>query len=217
VTDVSSEPAHLLVADDEPVHRLFAARVLASVGWHVHEASDGREALVLARTYRPALILMDIQMPVMDGLTATRTLRSDAPLSSIPVLAYTASGLEEADLFDGYIRKPCTPEHIVAATQDWKPDSVLDGVARLATVFDRDEIAALTARLREQLAEALGHLDDPDIAARAHRIAGVSGTLGFPALSDAWRRMSEGDPTASGEARHTARLVIAAIDRAKRD
>jgi CheY-like chemotaxis protein len=215
--DARSDGPCLLVVDDEQVHRLFVRRVLGAAGWLIVEAGDGREALALAAKQKPALILMDVQMPVLDGLSAARALRADALLSSIPMLAYTASALEQSDLFDGYIRKPCTPELIVEATHRWKPDGVLDGVTRLQSVFDSDEIAALTARLREQLVEALDHFDDPDITARAHRIAGVSGTLGFPALSDAWRRMSEGDPTASGEARQVARLVIAALDRANRD
>src|SRR4029078_3607036 len=89
------------------------ALVLESAGFQVIEARDGVEALDAARTLNPAIIVMDMFMPNMDGLTATRALRDEPSLRRIPVIAQTAqpsvvSGARE--LFDAVLATPCSPE-----------------------------------------------------------------------------------------------------------
>ncbi|HWQ12544.1 MAG TPA: ATP-binding protein [Roseiflexaceae bacterium] len=82
--------ATVLVADDNETSAELMQEYLEAKGYRVLIAHNGAEALELARTARPAVILMDIQMPVMDGLEATRHLRADASTAHIPIVAITA-------------------------------------------------------------------------------------------------------------------------------
>ncbi|SFL71286.1 PAS domain S-box-containing protein [Desulfomicrobium norvegicum] len=106
---------HILLAEDDPVNMFAAQRILAKAGHVVTTASDGGQALELLRGAEFDLILMDVQMPVMDGLEATAAIRADQTLgekSGIPIVAMTAfamSGDREKFLaggMDGYIAKP---------------------------------------------------------------------------------------------------------------
>lgn len=100
------------IADDDLKNTILIRDLLQAFGYSVIEAADGARAVELARTKRPRLILMDIHMPVMDGLQATRILKNDAETKAIPVLALTASatkGDRERALqagCDGFITKP---------------------------------------------------------------------------------------------------------------
>ena len=88
-------PSHtILVADDFDDTRLIMRLWLERRGYRVVEASDGVEALEVARTETPDLIIMDIEMPALDGLAATRRLREDEQLRRVPVVAVSAYGAE---------------------------------------------------------------------------------------------------------------------------
>ena len=80
----------VLVVDDSDDVRTLVCMKLRTAGYHVLEARDGREAVEVAKATRPALILMDIQMPVMDGLAATRLLRDIRELSGMAIVAFSA-------------------------------------------------------------------------------------------------------------------------------
>ena len=80
----------VLLVEDNEVNRYLVRFVLEKGGFRVITAGNGREAIELARLHRPDLILMDIQMPVMDGYEATVQLKADAQLQAIPVVALTA-------------------------------------------------------------------------------------------------------------------------------
>jgi CheY-like chemotaxis protein len=80
----------VLLVEDNEVNRYLVRFVLEKGGFRVITAGNGREAIDLARLHRPDLILMDIQMPVMDGYEATMHLKADAQLRAIPVVALTA-------------------------------------------------------------------------------------------------------------------------------
>jgi CheY-like chemotaxis protein len=206
-----------LVVDDEPANRLFINKVLASSGWRVIEATNGEEAIVAARQAAPDLVVMDIDMPVRDGWSATDAIRAgDTPLSSVPILAFTTLKLTDGDLLrrgmDGRVPKPCTPEQLIAATARWRPDGEMSGAKKLADVFGREELAGLVERFRDQLADAIDAIDDGNVS-MAHRIAGVAGTLGFAAVSASWLALSEGDDSVRDQARRDARIAIVAIDR----
>jgi two-component system, cell cycle response regulator DivK len=82
--------ACVLLVEDNEVNRYLVRFVLEKGGFRVITAGNGREAIELARVDRPDLILMDIQMPVMDGYEATVQLKADAQLQDIPVVALTA-------------------------------------------------------------------------------------------------------------------------------
>jgi CheY-like chemotaxis protein len=80
----------VLLVEDNEVNRYLARFLLEHGGFTVITANNGLEALEQARARKPDLILMDIQMPVMDGYEATRQLKADADLQSVPVVALTA-------------------------------------------------------------------------------------------------------------------------------
>jgi CheY-like chemotaxis protein len=82
--------ACVLLVEDNEVNRYLVRFVLEKGGFHVITAGNGREAIELARLHQPDMILMDIQMPVMDGYEATVQLKADAQLRAIPVVALTA-------------------------------------------------------------------------------------------------------------------------------
>ncbi len=115
----------ILVVDDEEMQRKMLSKILGALGYAVLEAEDGRVAVELARLRRPDLILMDIQLPVMDGLAATRRLKDDPQTQTIPVLALTAlamAGDRERALAagcDDYLAKPIMLEPLVAKLNEW--------------------------------------------------------------------------------------------------
>jgi CheY-like chemotaxis protein len=80
----------ILLADDNEANRYLARFALERAGFRVVTAGDGEEALRQARAHRPDLVLMDVQMPILDGLEATERLRADPELAAIPVVALTA-------------------------------------------------------------------------------------------------------------------------------
>lgn len=113
--------ARVLVAEDYDDARDVMSMVLQSAGFEVLEARDGLEALQAARAGKPSVIVMDMFMPNMDGLTATRALRDEPDLRRIPVIAQTAqpsviSGSRE--LFDAVLAKPCSPDLLIRTISD---------------------------------------------------------------------------------------------------
>jgi CheY-like chemotaxis protein len=218
---MDSVPA-ILVVDDEAVNRSLACAVLRAAGWSVDGAADGPAALAALRDGAYALVLMDIQMPGMDGFDATQAIRaSDGPGAAVPIVAFTALRRAEsigrmwAVGMDGHIAKPFTPDSLVAAVEPWRP-AERHPVERLATLFGAAEIASLLGRFRDQLSEALVAADEADERrARAHKIAGIAGTLGFPEVSRTWLAVSEGLDSSWEAARVAARkaLTLLATDR----
>jgi two-component system, cell cycle response regulator DivK len=104
--------ARILIVDDNPTNMTFEVFLLQSVGHTTLTATDAEAGLAIARSEQPDLILMDIQLPGMDGFEATLQLKRDAATSRIPVIALTALAMkgDEARIraagCDGYIAKP---------------------------------------------------------------------------------------------------------------
>ncbi len=104
--------ALILIVDDNPTNQLLAAHVLKHAGFSVLAAESAAQTLEVLKTVKPDLILMDIQMPEMDGLTLTRLLKSDPAYQNIPIVALTACAMkgDEEKAYaagcDGYIAKP---------------------------------------------------------------------------------------------------------------
>jgi PAS domain S-box-containing protein len=118
-------PPQVLLVEDNPINQEVARELLEDVGFVIDVADNGVEALerVLAKTYD--IILMDMQMPVMDGITATRQLRADG--CTTPILAMTANAFGEdrrrcleAGMND-HIAKPVNPDNLYAAIVKWLP------------------------------------------------------------------------------------------------
>jgi two-component system cell cycle response regulator DivK len=108
----------ILIVDDNVQNLKLARVILANEGYEVWTAADAEDALALLRTSRPEVILMDIQLPGMDGLQFTRQLKADPSTRSIAVIALTAyamKGDEEKALAagcDGYVSKPIDTERL---------------------------------------------------------------------------------------------------------
>ncbi len=106
----------ILVIEDNEQNLYLTTFILERNGYQVVQARDGEEGIELAKCIRPALILLDVQLPAMDGYTVARALRSHMDLSSVPIVAvtsYAMVGDRERVLAagcDGYIEKPINPE-----------------------------------------------------------------------------------------------------------
>lgn len=103
-------PPLVLVADDEPAITALVASMLGYAGYEVVRAEGGAQALVLARARRPALVLLDVMMPDLDGRDACRALKMDRELADVPVVLFSSA--DEQDVHwraagaDGFLQKP---------------------------------------------------------------------------------------------------------------
>lgn len=114
----------VLVVDDDPVQRYIAQKQLKILGWDAQIASNGKEAVALASQHQFDLILMDVQMPIMDGLEATTKIRESG--SAIPIIAFTANPNKhlcfEAGMCD-YLFKPVMISELKRVLHTWIPSS----------------------------------------------------------------------------------------------
>jgi len=115
----------VLVVEDTEDNRRILRDLLSMAGYDMVEAHDGAEGVAKAAEHKPDLILMDIQMPVMDGYEATRRIKADPALAHIPVIAvtsYALSGDEEktrAAGCNGYIAKPFSPRQLLSKVREF--------------------------------------------------------------------------------------------------
>jgi two-component system, cell cycle response regulator DivK len=113
-------PPHILLVEDHEDNRVALLAVLRREGYDASGARNGVEALEMIAQRRPALVLMDLAMPVMDGREATRRLKAEPATNDIPVLALTAMSLSvsweslQHDGFSGLLTKPCMPPQLIA-------------------------------------------------------------------------------------------------------
>jgi two-component system, sensor histidine kinase and response regulator len=198
--DGATRSERILLVEDNAVNRLVALRQLQKLGYHAECAVDGREAVERARQERFDLILMDCQMPKMDGFDATRAIRKDEMRTGahIPIVAMTANALSSdratclAAGMDDYISKPVNLANLQAMLDGWLPQAttgrVLDA-ERVAGIFgdDRVGISEFLAsavpsilRLCTRLAQPLelGLLRDS-----AHELKGAAANIGAEELS----------------------------------
>jgi two-component system cell cycle response regulator DivK len=118
----------ILVVEDQEDNRRILRDLLGAAGYEISEAHDGAQALPAALTSRPDLILMDIQLPLVDGYEATRRIKADPALKSIPIIvvtSYALSGDEEksrAAGCDDYVPKPYSPRQLLAKIRNFLPD-----------------------------------------------------------------------------------------------
>jgi two-component system, cell cycle response regulator DivK len=117
----------ILVVEDQEDNRRILRDLLTSAGYEIIQAENGEEALAAAARERPDLILMDIQLPLLDGYEATRRIKTDPALRAIPVIvvtSYALSGDENkarAAGCDAYVTKPFSPRALLAKIREYVP------------------------------------------------------------------------------------------------
>ena len=115
----------ILVVEDQEDNRQILRDLLGNAGYELTEAENGEEAIAAVAKQRPDLILMDIQLPVMDGYEATRRIRTNPDLNSVPIIAVTSYALTgdedkaRAAGCDGYVSKPYSPRDLLAKVRTY--------------------------------------------------------------------------------------------------
>jgi two-component system, cell cycle response regulator DivK len=115
----------ILVVEDQEDNRQILRDLLTSGGYDMIEAENGEDAVTSAEANRPDLILMDIQLPLLDGYEATRRIKSNPALKSIPIIvvtSYALSGDEEKARragCDDYVAKPYSPRQLLAKIRSY--------------------------------------------------------------------------------------------------
>lgn len=120
-------PTHprVLLVEDNADNLIIYSTVLRHFGYEVVEATDGPRALEAARTINPAVILMDVSIPLVDGWEVTRQLKADPATAGVPIVALTAHALESdrakalAVGCDDYISKPAEPQKVLEAVRKY--------------------------------------------------------------------------------------------------
>ncbi|MBI4611444.1 MAG: response regulator [Candidatus Rokubacteria bacterium] len=117
----------ILVVEDQEDNRRIVRDLLMSAGYETIEAATGEEGIALAEAHRPDLILMDIQLPGLDGYEAARRIKANPALRGIPVIAVTSYALsgDEARALeagcDAYVAKPFSPRELLSRIREFLP------------------------------------------------------------------------------------------------
>jgi len=115
----------ILVVEDQEDNRRILRDMLSNAGYELVEAESGEEALTAVGAQRPDLILMDIQLPVMDGYEAARRIKSNPDMTAVPIIAMTAYALAgdeakaQAAGCNAYISKPFSPRALLAKVREY--------------------------------------------------------------------------------------------------
>jgi two-component system, cell cycle response regulator DivK len=117
----------ILVVEDQPDNRQILRDLLENAGYEMIEAENGEEALTAAAAHKPDLILMDIQLPLLDGYEATRRIKADPALRATPIIVVTSYALSGDETkareagCDAYVTKPFSPRNLLAKIREYLP------------------------------------------------------------------------------------------------
>jgi len=118
----------VLYVEDNEFNRKIVRQLLSRTSYRLVEANDGEAGVAAARAQQPDLILMDVQLPKMSGLDATRVLKSDASTAHIPIIVITSFALSGDDRkamdagASSYLAKPYSPRDLLALIRNFAPD-----------------------------------------------------------------------------------------------
>ncbi len=205
--------ARLLLAEDNLVNQKVVLAILRKKGYKIDVANDGREALAKLEETPYDLVLMDVQMPVLDGLEATRLIRADRRWDTLPVVAMTAhamNGDRERCLQAGmnaYISKPVQPAHLVATIERYlsqeKPGAVPSAPSHLERLLTDRLMQGDSAMMNDMLKLFLQIAPE-----RLDRIETAAGRSDFDALGREVKKIRvAADQLASSSLRDCARRV----------
>ena len=215
-------PARVLLVEDNPVNQDVARELLATAGMHVDVADDGEQALAAARRGGHDLILMDVQMPGIDGLEVTRRLRAGGLRT--PIVAMTANAFAEdraaclAAGMNDHLAKPVDPQALYALLLQWLPARAaaadaapaipgLDAEAALRLMGGRratyERALRSFARLYADAPATLGGSSaaPAEVARAAHSLKGAAATIGATALAAEAADLETAIATGAGAAR----------------
>jgi CheY-like chemotaxis protein/HPt (histidine-containing phosphotransfer) domain-containing protein len=215
-------PLRILIAEDSAINQKLAVGILAKLGYASDVAGNGAEALELVRLHRYDLVFMDLQMPEVDGLEATRRIVAEWPPHERPLLvAMTANALagdRERCLdagMDDYIAKPILPVDVqtvierLCSTRQSAAGGAVDAsplidvrvIDELRQLDEPDSKSLLHSLLHDYLHEAPAAISDikrladrreaRQLATQAHKLAGISASLGARGVADVCRRIEE--------------------------
>ncbi len=200
--------AHVLLVEDNAVNREIAQSFLEALEVRVTTACDGREAIAALKADRFDLVLMDVEMPGMDGLSATRAIRADTELAPVPIVALTAHSVlshrqDQRDAgMDDHLSKPFEPADLAALLSRWLSDHEVRRPERNTA----DDAAPATPGGAFDLAGALSATGDS-----RRRLAGLSQSFlgqyeGFASRLRAWA--ASGDRETIRAETHSLRSVL---------
>jgi signal transduction histidine kinase/DNA-binding response OmpR family regulator len=201
--------SRVLVAEDNPVNQRVAVRLLERMGLRPEIAGDGEQALEALARERYDLVLMDCQMPRMDGFEATARIRGDERLGgrAMPVIAMTANAMEGdrerclAAGMDDYLGKPVRPDELRAVLLHWLPRPALPSqtrAARSAAARAVEDFLARAPELFASVAEAAAKLDSESLEQACRALEHLGEELGARELADTCRKLLASRDPAQG-------------------
>ncbi len=149
-------PPRVLHIEDDPANRLLVRKILSGAGFEVVEAADGLEGVRVARTVRPDLVLVDLNIPGLDGYEVTLRLRGDPTLREVPIVAITAEGDRSTSLAvgcDGFVQKPINARTFAATLEKFLRGGKEVVPAAKADAHLRAQSQRIVARLEAKVAE----------------------------------------------------------------
>jgi PAS domain S-box-containing protein len=216
---IPADKGVVLVVEDNPVNQLVASGMLTALGYGVATADDGESGVAAAAAGGYVAILMDVQMPVLDGYAATRAIRAAETGPRTPVIAMTAAavdGVRERCLaagMDDFLTKPVDVDRLSAVLEQWSLNSALEGDPSLDRLdLERlEELRSLDGGVGETsyVARAIGNLlrnapvdldtmaeaaaagDSERLGATSHRLAGAALNLGANHGGEAARQLED--------------------------